>query len=154
MSTEQDFNKFLEKFKKDIFDSFENELDKIVKPNMKDAVQKVIYDKYEPQGYERRKTKLGGLQHKDNIAPTYKRDKDIITANIRNKAKGVNDLKNEFLDEHLHDGTMFPEGHYKYKKLKRQLYDDPTNGMIRRIKNNEKLLTKQIDNKMKTKGWN
>lgn len=155
MDFEKEFNALMSSFKQDIFDAFEKEFSEIAKSAMTDAVEEVVYNRYEPKRYiDRRRTKDGGLQNEKSITPIFERKDKEVVATVRNKATWRNETnRHDSLDEAIIEGTMFPQGHTHYKKLKRPFYDDPRNGVVKKIENSENELEKRIQDKMTKNGW-
>lgn len=155
MSFEREFEQFLESFKDDLFDTFEKEFTEVAKEAMTEAVEEVVYKRYQPKRYtDRRRTKDGGLQNEKSITPSFERKNKEVVATIRNKATWRNETsRKEPLDEAVIEGTMFPKSHYNHNKLKRPFYDDPQHGVMRKIERSESELEKNIKKKMITNGW-
>lgn len=155
MSFDKEFDMIMAMFKQDVFDAFEEEFTEVAKESMVDAVEEVVYNRYQPKKYiDRRREKEGGLQNEKSITPEFERDGNKIVVTVRNKATWRNEKnRRESLDEAIIEGTMFPQGHVNYKKLKRPFYDDPSNGVIKKIESSEKDLEQKIKEKMIKNGW-
>ena len=155
MGFDKEFDMIMATFKKEIFDAFEEEFSEIVKPAMIDAVEEVVYNRYEPKKYiDRRRTREGGLQNEKSITPEFERKDKEIVATVKNKATWRNEKnRTDSLDSAIVEGTMFPKTHVNYKKLKRPFYDDPKYGVIKQVQNSEKELEKRIKQKMINNGW-
>lgn len=154
MDFEQEFNRMMSTFKNDVFEAFEEEFGKVVETSMVDAVEEVVYKKYNPQKYVRRRTATGGLQNKESIKPEFEYGDSEIVAKVKNKATWRDNAnRKDNLDEAIVEGTMFPKSHMNYKTLKRPFYDDPQDGVLKRIQNSEKEMDKRIRDKMIKNGW-
>lgn len=154
MSFEKEFDVLMATFKKELFDTFEEEFTEIAKSAMTNAVEDVVYKQYEPKQYKRRRTDDGGLQNEKSITPEFVRGNTEVKAKVRNKAVGVKDLRGQYIDSAIVDGSMFPKGFFgKGKTLKRPFYDDPQKGVMRNIERSEKELQKRIEEQMKKNGW-
>lgn len=155
MDFQDEFEEFLKSFKDDLFDAFEEEFSEVVQEAMTEAVEQVVYQRYKPKRYtDRRRTKEGGLQNEKSITPTFERNGKEIVATVRNKATWRNETnRQEPLDEAIVEGTMFPKRHSNYGVLKRPFYDDPQDGVMKKISNSEGGLEKNIKDKMIAKGW-
>lgn len=140
--------KALNRIKKDVKKTIENEVSNKIKETMKERIQEDVYDKYEPTQYVRRRED-GGLLDDDNIKSKTISIKDNISLEITNETLSDSHLKR--LDKVIEYGVGYEWEDSEIYKM--QPYPRPFINNTKEQIDNENIHIDTLKKSLKSKGY-